>query len=200
MSLYFKAHRDRYYDLLQRVRTDGVWEEWLSFFLEGTETTAHQAARAAVQILHLFEADRKKIDSLGLTPHRPCAFTGTCRGTLTKIGPMAKALKLSVPTVTAALENLTKLKVAKEVTGKRRDRLFAYPRYLHILAKGPNLSRIGNVAPAFFTDLRSRASHPQIFRSNTNWDILLCACCSRPERVICARLFFFDTRDTMSHI
>jgi Fic family protein len=40
LSLYFKAHRQRYYDLLQRVRVEGVWEEWLGFFLEGTETTA----------------------------------------------------------------------------------------------------------------------------------------------------------------
>ena len=65
LSLYFKTHRQRYYDLLQRVRTEGVWEEWLAFFLEGTETTAHQAASAAVQILRLFEADRKKIQTLG---------------------------------------------------------------------------------------------------------------------------------------
>jgi outer membrane protein TolC len=45
---------------------------------------------------------------------------------LTKIGSAAKDLKLSIPTVTSALETLTKLKIAKESTGKRRDRLFAY--------------------------------------------------------------------------
>jgi Fic family protein len=55
---------------------------------------------------------------------------------LTKIGPAAKDLKLSIPTVTSALETLSKLKIAKESTGKRRDRLFAYPRYLHILSEG----------------------------------------------------------------
>jgi len=137
LSLYFKAHRDRYYDLLQQVRTEGVWEEWLGFFLEGTETTAHQAASAAVQILHLFEADRKKIHSLGRNTASALRVQEYMQGhPLIKIGPMAKALNLSVPTVTAALENLTKLKVAKEVTGKRRDRLFAYPRYLHILSEG----------------------------------------------------------------
>ena len=137
MSLYFKAHRDRYYDLLQRVRTEGVWEEWLGFFLEGTETIAHQAASAAVQILHLFEADRKKIHSLGRNTASALRVQEYMqRHPLIKIGPMAKALNLSVPTVTAALKNLTKLKVAKEVTGKRRDRLFAYPRYLHTLSEG----------------------------------------------------------------
>jgi len=137
LSLYFKTHRQRYYDLLQRVRTEGVWEGWLAFFLEGTETTAHQAASAAVQILRLFEADRKKIRTMGRKAASSLAVHEYLQAhPLTKIGPAAKRLKLSIPTVTSALETLTKLKIAKESTGKRRDRLFAYPRYLHILAEG----------------------------------------------------------------
>ena len=137
LSLYFKTHRQRYYDLLQRVRTEGVWEEWLAFFLEGTETTAHQAASAAVQILRLFEADRKKIRTMGRKAASSLAVHEYLQAhPLTKIGPAAKHLKLSIPTVTSALETLSKLKIAKESTGKRRDRLFAYPRYLHILAEG----------------------------------------------------------------
>jgi cell filamentation protein, protein adenylyltransferase len=137
LSLYFKAHRQRYYDLLQRVRVEGVWEEWLGFFLEGTATTARQAASAAVQILHLFEADRKKIQSLGRKTASALRVHEHMQAhPLIKIGPTAQALKLSVPTVTGALESLAKLKIAKEATGKRRDRLFAYPRYLRILSEG----------------------------------------------------------------
>ncbi len=137
LSLYFKAHRQRYYDLLQRVRTEGVWEEWIEFFLEGTETTARQAADTAVQILHLFEVDRKKIRAMGRKAASSLAVHEYLQAhPLTKIGPAAKDLKLSIPTVTSALETLTKLKIAKESTGKRRDRLFAYPRYLNILSEG----------------------------------------------------------------
>jgi Fic family protein len=137
LSLYFKAHRQRYYDLLQRVRTEGVWEEWIEFFLEGTETTARQAADTAVQILHLFEADRKKIRATGRKAASSLAVHEYLQAhPLTKIGPAAKDLKLSIPTVTSALETLANLKIVKESTGKRRDRLFAYPRYLHILSEG----------------------------------------------------------------
>jgi Fic family protein len=137
LSLYFKTHRQRYYDLLQRVRTQGIWEEWIEFFLEGTEITARQAADTAVQILHLFEADRKKIRATGRKAASSLAVHEYLQAhPLTKIGPAARDLKLSIPTVTSALETLTKLKIAKESTGKRRDRLFAYPRYLHILSEG----------------------------------------------------------------
>src|SRR5580693_1003615 len=55
LSLYFKAHRQRYYDLLQRVRTEGVWERWLDFFLTGVAETSVQAAGTARRILVLFE-------------------------------------------------------------------------------------------------------------------------------------------------
>jgi Fic family protein len=143
LSLFFKAHRARYYELLQRVRTEGVWEEWLGFFLEGTETTARQAADAAVQILHQFESDRKKIQTLGRKASSALRVHEYMQANpLIKIGPTALALKLSVPTVTSVLECLAKLKIAKESTGKRRDRLFAYPRYLQILSEGTEPLRL----------------------------------------------------------
>lgn len=69
LSLYFKTHRDQYYELLQSVRTQGDWEAWLRFFLEGVVETAAQAANAATDLLELFEQDRRRIESLG----RPAA-------------------------------------------------------------------------------------------------------------------------------
>jgi Fic family protein len=47
LSLYLKAHRSLYYELLDRVRTKGDWEVWLEFFLTGVKETADQAATAA---------------------------------------------------------------------------------------------------------------------------------------------------------
>ena len=137
LSLYFKMNRDRYYDLLQRVRTDGAWEEWLVFFLEGTEITARSAADAAKQILTLFAKDQDRIQSIGraaasaLRVHQYMQ-----KKPLVAIGTVAEELKLSIPTVTVALNHLVRLGIAKEVTGKRRARVFGYSRYLKILSEG----------------------------------------------------------------
>jgi hypothetical protein len=46
---------------------------------------------------------------------------------LTKIGPAAKDLKLSIPTVTSALATLTKLKIAKESNGKSKSKTWIRP-------------------------------------------------------------------------
>ena len=84
-----------------------------------------------------FDADWKKIQTLGRKTASALLVHEYMQGhPLIKIGPTAKSLKLSVPTITGALESLVKLKIAKEATGKRRDRLFAYPRYSHILSEG----------------------------------------------------------------
>lgn len=69
LSLYFKQHRQIYYDLLDRVRFKGDWATWLEFFLEGVRDTSEQAAAAARRILATFDSDRRKIETLG----RPAA-------------------------------------------------------------------------------------------------------------------------------
>ena len=46
-SLYLKTNRSQYYDLLQRVRTDGAWEDWLAFFLHGIAAAAQEAVDKA---------------------------------------------------------------------------------------------------------------------------------------------------------
>lgn len=137
LSLYFKQHRSRYYDQLQRVRTEGAWEEWLEFFLDGVATTAQEAAETATRILRLFAADRKKIQKLG----RPAASALQIheymqRKPIANIRVVAKALKLSVPTVTNSLNHMVRIGVVEEVTGKRRDRFFTYSRYFNIVSEG----------------------------------------------------------------
>ncbi|HXZ43178.1 MAG TPA: Fic family protein [Terriglobales bacterium] len=137
LSLYFKENRDRYYDLLQRVRTDGAWEEWLAFFLEGTEVTARSAAEAAKQILTLFAKDRDRIQSIGRAASSALRVHEYMqKKPLVGIGAVADELKISIPTVTVALDHLARLGIAKEVTGKRRARVFGYSRYLKILSEG----------------------------------------------------------------
>lgn len=137
LSLYFKAHRSQYYDHLQRVRTEGAWEEWLRFFLEGTATTAREAAETATRILRLFSADRRKIQKLG----RPASSALRVheymqQKPIANIAATAGALKLSIPTVTAALNHLVRIGIVEEITGKRRDRLFTYSRYFNIVSEG----------------------------------------------------------------
>lgn len=137
LSLFFKTHRDRYYDLLQRVRTEGVWEDWLTFFLEGIESTAGEVSKAVRKSLALFAADRKRIAALGRASSSALRVQEYMqKRPIANIGAMSKTLRLSVPTVTAALQHLSRLGIAKELTGGRRNRVFSYTKYLAMVAAG----------------------------------------------------------------
>jgi len=137
LSLYFKIHRSEYYDHLQRVRIDGDWEGWLRFFLTGVTETAMEATDAAQQLWALFDEDRRRIQEQGkiagtalrvhdLLQQRP----------IISIKAACKVLELTHPAVNKSLRKLEEMNVVKEITGRQRNRLFAYDGYIRILSEG----------------------------------------------------------------
>jgi Fic family protein len=137
LSLYFKNHRAAYYELLQRVREEGDWEAWLDFFLSGVTESSTQAAETAVELLRLFEADGRRIEQLG----RAAASALRVHQALQQrpfitVADVARRLGLSAPTIRKSIAHLQKLGIVHEVTGLRRDRVFAYRDYMTILNRG----------------------------------------------------------------
>jgi Fic family protein len=137
LSLYFKTRRADYYRLLQEVREYGTWEAWLEFFLEGVAETADQAFETANRIARLFDDDRERIV-------RESERTGSVLQIheIMRTSPYltaasaAKRSGLTVPTVNAALDQLQKLGIVEEATGRRRGRVFVYRAYMDILGEG----------------------------------------------------------------
>jgi len=141
LSLYFKTHRRYYYELLNSVRLTGDWEAWLDFFAEAVIFTAEQAVETAQQLLNLSNQDSVRIAGLGraeasarkvhkVMMERPIAT------------PVLLARETGLPPVTVnkALDNLAKLGVIREITGKKRGRAFAYVDYIDVLNRGTEQS------------------------------------------------------------
>ncbi|MCP4666227.1 MAG: Fic family protein [Deltaproteobacteria bacterium] len=137
LSLYFKKHRSQYYDLLNRIRTEGDWEKWLAFFAEGVQEMAENAVATARSLAKVAEEDAARIQQVG-------RLSGSCMqvhyalkhrpfGT---VGGLSKETGLSLPTVTSALRKLEEAGLVNEITGRRRNRVFSYSRYLEILVEG----------------------------------------------------------------
>jgi len=134
LSLFFKQHRDTYYDHLQRVRTEGAWEPWLEFFLEGVVTVASSATATARDIRRLVDADRAKVHALGraaASALRVHELAG--RRIVLSPGRTTSELGLSAPTVNAALARLQEVGILQEVTGRKRGRFYVYGAYLQLL-------------------------------------------------------------------
>lgn len=140
LSLYFKRHRQYYYELLNNVRNDGDWEAWLDFFADAVIATATQAVDTAQQLMALAQVDQEKIRTLGRSAgttsqiHRaliqhPIATSGLL---VTKTG-------ISHATVNKGLTHLRDLGIVKELTSKKRNRLFSYAGYIQIMNMGTEL-------------------------------------------------------------
>lgn len=107
----------------------GAWEERLLFFLEGVEKTAEEAVQTATRILEIFARDRACIEILGRPVGNALRVHSLLqRKPLVSVPPATNELNLSAPTVRSEIENLQKIGLMSEMTGKQRDRLFVYSR------------------------------------------------------------------------
>lgn len=137
LSLYFKRNRDVYYDLLQRVRTEGAWEEWLRFFLEGVVEVAEATTETTRRIVGMVEADRQRIHQLGraaATAHRVHDYA--TQFVVFRVTWVARALGLTDPPVYAAVRRLEELGIVREVTERQRGKVYVYDEYLALLNEG----------------------------------------------------------------
>jgi Fic family protein len=140
LSLYFKTHRQYYYELLNDVRMTGDWEAWLDFFAEAVTFTATQAVETAQQLLDLSSQDRDKISSLG----RAAASTLRVHRALMEhpiatSGSLVEKTGITPATVNKALSHLDRLGIVKELTAQKRNRLFSYAGYIEIMSRGTEL-------------------------------------------------------------
>lgn len=137
LSLYFKEHRSDYYALLDGVRHEGDWEAWLAFFLDGVRYTAETAERGARQQLALFEADQVRIRAQGRAAGSALRVHGVLRQRpVASLPQVAAETGLSYTAVASAMRLLVRLGIADEMTGRRRDRLFGYGKYVAMLNEG----------------------------------------------------------------
>jgi Fic family protein len=137
LSYYLKQHRDEYYRLLNTVRAEGDWEAWLDFFLEGVESTAGSAVDTAHRLLALFRDDATRVRTLGRAAANALRVFDALRDRpLANLNALTERTGASYPTVARAVEALENLGIVREITGRKRERVFAYTRYLDILNEG----------------------------------------------------------------
>ncbi|MDW7712563.1 MAG: Fic family protein [Deferrisomatales bacterium] len=140
LSLFFKTHRQYYYELLNNVRITGDWEAWLDFFAEAVIVTATQAVEAAQQLLDLSNQDRDKISGLGraaasaLQVHR-----ALMEHPIATSGSLVEKTGITPATVNKALGHLEQLGIVKELTARKRNRLFSYAAYIEVMSRGTEL-------------------------------------------------------------
>jgi len=133
LSGYLEKNRSDYYECLQQVREDGNWRGWIEFFLRAVSHQAKDALECAHRILKLKQNYRDRLqrkwssaavltllDSLFLNPY-------------VRVSDAAKRMKVSYNAAQSALGKLEGLKVVKEITGQKRNRIFCAHELLRVI-------------------------------------------------------------------
>ena len=137
LSLYFKIHRQECYEHLTNVRVKGDWESWIDFFADAVIHTSNQAVRTARSLIALIERDENTIKNMGRASSTALqVYMCFVKNPILNAGAIQNQSSLSVATIHSSLENLVDLGILEEVSQKKRNKIYAYKEYIHILNEG----------------------------------------------------------------
>ncbi len=119
---------------------DGDWESWLEFFANAIEFTANAAVDTAKQLMNQAEKDTALLLQQGrFTNTLSKLHQALLQRPITTAAGLEKQTGLAKATIQTGLHKLEELKLLEELTGKRRDRIYAYKAYIAILNQGNDL-------------------------------------------------------------
>ena len=135
VSAYLKQHQSEYYQRLSAVRTEGDWEGWVAFFLEGVARAADTAERGIVALASLINTDRRRLlQTPKITPASLRLFELLPLMPIFSIDQVCERLNTTFPTATAAVKTLESLGIVVEQTGQKKNRHYSYQAYVQLLS------------------------------------------------------------------
>jgi len=136
LSYYFKQHRSEYYDQLQAIRDTGDWEGWLAFFLHGVAEASAQATATARHIMDLRETHRalivEHLRRKAGNGHRVLEYL--YEQPIVSVNEIREVTGTSYPAANDLVHRLVDIGLLSEITGRRRNRRFAYSSYIGLFA------------------------------------------------------------------
>jgi Fic family protein len=133
LSDFFEKTKALYYDNLTRVRTHNDLTQWLKYFLEGVRSTSENSIQTFKNIIKLRSETEEKIISLGKKQALAKSFLQFLFSKpITDASEVAEALEINVSTALRLIDDFIKLKILVEVTGYKRNRIFAFDDYIKL--------------------------------------------------------------------
>jgi len=136
LSHYLRQHREAYYLHLQNVRFKGDWEAWLKFFLKGVAEVSREATELARDIVELREGNRQVVnEAFGRTAanaHR--VLESLYSKPVISVTFVKELTRLSYPAANQLVERFVRHGVLQEITGRTRNRMYAYAKYIQLFS------------------------------------------------------------------
>ncbi|WP_111672740.1 Fic family protein [Algoriphagus litoralis] len=137
LSEFFERNRRDYYDNLMRVREKNDIRRWLEFFLVGViETTESSiltfqkiiALRNRIELTQLIQLGKKQMDAKRL-------INELYKQPIIDSAYVSEKLEIHPSTSNRLIKDFLDLGILEELTGYKRNRIFAFSEYIHLFSK-----------------------------------------------------------------
>ncbi|HVU12841.1 MAG TPA: hypothetical protein VHD90_16295, partial [Phototrophicaceae bacterium] len=133
LSAFFEQHQDEYYDRLLAVSQNGDWKGWLQFFLRGVVAQSNHATEHAKRIIDQREYYRDKLQN----NHASASVLRLLDFVFTRpylnLQQISSSLNISFNTAQKAVAQLESENILKEITGQKRNRIYAARQLMNLL-------------------------------------------------------------------
>lgn len=136
LSDFFERNRASYYDALMRVRVSNDLIHWVRFFLKGVAETATRGRDVFQSVLALRQELDGHVATLGKrSVTGRAALAWMFDHAVLTAGDLRQGIGVTQPTADAIIAEFVRLGILVELTGRRRDRVYAFHRYIRLFTK-----------------------------------------------------------------
>lgn len=133
ISEFFEKNRKDYYALLKRVSEEENWENWIRFFLTALTDQSLKTQVTVLEIIALHNNLKNKIIAIN-SAYAINLLDIIFTNPIISFASIKKRLKTkSYQTIYNLLTKFVKIGILKEVSGKRRNRIYVFQKLLDIL-------------------------------------------------------------------
>ena len=138
LSAFFEATRREYYGTLRGVTEHSEWESWLEYFLNGVARQSEDALNRAQRINSYLDQWRREV--AGISSKIPTLLIDKlAENPFLTVKNAAEQLGVAFTTVQRAVNRLVELRIVKEITEGKRDRVYCAQALLDILEEPARL-------------------------------------------------------------
>lgn len=137
LSDFFERNRGAYYNALTAVRTSNDIEHWLKFFLTGVAETAAGSKQTFEGIVALRQRSEEQILQLGKRATKGQALLRELYSQpVMSANDIANKLGITHQSASSLIRSFEEMGILREITGRKKDRLFVFSEYLSLFTNG----------------------------------------------------------------
>jgi Fic family protein len=151
LSDFFERNRGAYYDALTAVRASNDIEHWIKFFLTGVSETAAGSKQTFEGIVALRQRCEERILQLGKRATKGQALLRHLYSQpVMGANEVAARLDITHQSASSLIRSFEGMGILREITGRKKDRLFVFSEYLGLFTS--------RISPSHITTLKRKAS------------------------------------------